>query len=216
MFRTCESRPTLNAADRIRRAGFVLAGLFLTALSGLVLGACREPEPASTMTTAHSGEAAGETEPGGQLPLSAEAVDRARTASAACEGNPWRLVDGKCSNARTHRRPRSPAGNRATAMAMLRLGQGIPPAPQGGAHATNAAVTVAVMTSKPVDPPSQKSSEGSGPKNRKKHTLAHRDTIREASRAGHWGDEQWNARAQMLPDRSDQRGRHQEPWGWSW
>jgi hypothetical protein len=198
-----------------RKARLALAFLALLVIVGaLALKAGHDPDIDGALITMRGDEARSNAETvqtvGQATSMTAER-SRALEGSnnkAACEGDPWSYIDGKCSVGKARRLGGPRAANEGATIAALPLGRSTLPASSAALLDATGAANIAVPTPAVADPPAP------APKKVRKASRS-QNSGHDLWRDWNWRDDQRSARAYVLPDDRYLRGRH-ERWGWSW
>lgn len=198
-----------------RKARFALAFLALLVIVGaLALKAGHDPDIDGALIAMRGDEARSNAETvqtvGQAITMTAERSRALEGSKAACEGDPWSYIDGKCSLGKARKLGSPRAANEAATIAALPLGRSTLPTSSAAPLDATGAANTAVPTPGVADPPPAPAPQ----------------KVRKASRSQHsghdlwhdwnWRDDQRSARAYALPDDRYPRGRYERSWGWSW
>jgi hypothetical protein len=210
----------LCPSPRLRRKVRVaLASLsFLVIVGALALKAGRDASVEVALPLAHGDEAPSnapiiQTDGRATVTASAERSRALDGGESACEGDLWRLIDGKCSAGRTRRLQMPRAANEAAPIATLPLGRSAPLVPTSSVASADLAGVAdgAGPTPAGADAPRL---QAPAPKNvRKPSRIRHND--QDFQRGWSRRDDRWAAGTYAF---SNDRyfGRYERSWGGSW
>ena len=196
-----------------RKTRVVLALLAIVAL--VAWNAGDRPDTDGTLAVAHdevtqfnagTARAASET-PGIKT---AEAPRPLEGSKAACAGDVWSYIDGKCSVGTARKLPRSRAANETPMIAALPIGRSSSPTLESSEEPLSVEPLIATDGHAAEPPPAV---ANRAPVRKKVPKPSHRNSGYDLVRDWRWRDDQWAARA-YAPDDRYLRDRYERSWGW--